>query len=219
MAEVDRFILARYAEVAQKILKAYEEYDYSTIFQTVNAFATVDLSAFYADVSKDRLYTFGAASPERRSAQTAMYVMADGLARLLAPILSFTTDELWRYLPGQREESVHLALFLSGRSDLDPLRSPELVAVWSRLIKVRDLVLAHIEPLRKDKQIGSSLQAKVVLSGGGPEMTLLKDRADELPMLFIVSEVELRPDGGDTLKIDDRESLGREMRTLLAIRA
>jgi isoleucyl-tRNA synthetase len=208
MAEVDRFILARYSEVAQKTLKAYEEYDYSTIFQTVNAFTTVDLSAFYADVSKDRLYTFGAASPERRSAQTAMYVMADGLARLLAPILSFTTDELWRYLPGQREESVHLALFRSGRSDLDLLRNAELVTLWSRLIKVRDLVLAHIEPLRKDKQIGSSLQAKVVVSGGGPDMTLLRDRADELPMLFIVSEVDLRPDGGDTLKVTIEKASG-----------
>jgi isoleucyl-tRNA synthetase len=199
MAEVDRYILARYAEVAQKILKAYEAYDYSTIFQTVNAFTTVDLSAFYADVSKDRLYTFGAGSAERRSAQTAMYVIADGLARLLAPILSFTTDELWRYLPGRREESVHLALFRG--ADLESLRNAELVGVWDRLISVRDLVLAHIEPLRKEKQIGSSLQARVVLSGGGPEMTLLQDRAAELPMLFIVSEVELRPDSGPDLRV------------------
>ena len=90
LEEVDRYILARYADVSTKILKAYEEYDYSTIFQAINAFTTVDLSAFYADVSKDRLYTFAAASKERRSAQTAMYLMADGLARLLAPILSFS---------------------------------------------------------------------------------------------------------------------------------
>ena len=87
------------------MLQAYERYDYPAIFQTLNQFLTVDLSAFYADVSKDRLYTFAAASPERRSAQTAMYVMADGLARLLAPILPVTADELWRHLPGPREES------------------------------------------------------------------------------------------------------------------
>src|SRR5438552_3720661 len=77
------------------------EYDYGSICQTINAFTTNDLSAFYADVSKDRLYTFAARSQERRSAQTAMYLMADGLTRLLAPILSFTADELWRYLPGR----------------------------------------------------------------------------------------------------------------------
>ncbi len=100
LEEVDRYILARYSDVGLKVLHAYEEYDYGTIFQAVNTFATVDLSAFYADVSKDRLYTFGAKSRERRSGQTAMYLMAEGLARLLAPILSFTADELWSFLPG-----------------------------------------------------------------------------------------------------------------------
>jgi isoleucyl-tRNA synthetase len=196
LERVDRYILAKYADVAQKILKAYEEYDYSTIFQTVNAFASVDLSAFYADVSKDRLYTFAAASNERRSAQTAMYLMADGFAKLLAPILSFSTDELWGYLPGARDASVHLATFPS-RAELEAWRDPELVAIWDRLIKVRDQVLAEIEPLRKDKQIGSSLQAKVVLSGGAAASALLKERASDLPMLFIVSEVELHPGDSD----------------------
>src|SRR5258706_341565 len=121
MQEVDRFILSRYGATAASVVSGYERYDYPGIFQTVNQFLTVDLSAFYADVSKDCLYTFAAASPERRSAQTAMYVMADGLARLLAPILPVTADELWRHLPafaeasagrpGEREGSVHLAEF------------------------------------------------------------------------------------------------------------
>jgi isoleucyl-tRNA synthetase len=191
LEEVDQYILARYAEVSQKILAAYDEYDYSTIFQATNAFVTVDLSAFYADVSKDRLYTFAARSKERRSAQTALYVIADGLARLLAPILSFSTDELWRHLPGRREASVHLAQFPAA-SDLMHMRHPQLIAEWERLIKVRDRVLAQIEPLRKDKQIGSSLQAKAVVSGSGDEMHVLQAHAAELPMLFIVSEVDLR---------------------------
>src|SRR5258708_4363659 len=99
MEEVDRFILSRYGATAAAVLQGYERYDYPTIFQTLNQFLTVDLSAFYADVSKDRLYTFAAASPERRSAQTAMSIMADGLARLLAPILPVTPDEFWRHLP------------------------------------------------------------------------------------------------------------------------
>src|SRR6202030_2544527 len=109
--EVDRYILARYAEAAGRILRAYDTYEYGTIFHALNAFATVDLSSFYADVSKDRLYTFAARSRERRAAQTAMYVMADGLTRLMTPILSFTADELWRFLPGRRQESVHMAVF------------------------------------------------------------------------------------------------------------
>ena len=204
LEEVDRYILLRYGQVAKQTLAAYDAYDFSTIFQTVNAFTTVDLSAFYADVSKDRLYTFASGSKERRSAQTAMYVIADGLARLLAPILSFTTDELWQYLPGSREESVHLALFPEGVS-LDGLDDPALTTRWERLIAVRDQVLAKIEPLRKDKQIGSSLQAKVTLSATGDDLALLRSHEAQLPMLFIVSEVEVREGtqgGGLEISID-----------------
>ena len=204
LEEVDRYILLRYGQVAKQTLAAYDAYDFSTIFQTVNAFTTVDLSAFYADVSKDRLYTFASGSKERRSAQTAMYVIADGLARLLAPILSFTTDELWQYLPGSREESVHLALFPEGVS-LDGLDDPALTTRWERLIAIRDQVLAKIEPLRKDKQIGSSLQAKVTLSATGDDLALLRSHEAQLPMLFIVSEVEVREGtqgGGLEISID-----------------
>jgi len=192
LEEVDRYILARYAELAVRVLDAYDAYDYSTISQAMTQFATVDLSAFYNDTSKDRLYTFAARSPERRSAQTAMYLMADGLTRLLAPILSFTADELWRFIPGTREESVHIAVFPT-REELEPLRDAALVERWERLAAVREQVLGEIEPLRKNKQIGSSLQAKVVIHATGAELPLLEHYAKLLPMLFIVSEVELRP--------------------------
>ena len=206
LENVDKYILGRYSEVAGQVLDAFDDYDFSRIFQGLNAFAAVDLSAFYADVSKDRLYTFAATSSERRSAQTAMYLMADGLARLLAPILSFTTDELWRHLPGGREESVHLARF-PDRAALGRLNDPALIARWERLIAIRDQVLGRIEPLRKDKQIGSSLQAKVVLSASGAEFELLKTHEAQLPMLFIVSEVEVREGATDGLEISiDRAS-------------
>src|SRR5581483_6548067 len=163
LLEVDRFILARYAQLAQKMVACYQSYDYSTMTQALNAFTTVDLSALYSDISKDRLYTLGARSRERRSAQTAMYVMADGLTRLLAPVLPVTAEHLWLALPGSRDESVHLTLFPS-TDEIDALVDADLLARWERLIQVRELVLAEIEPLRKDKQIGSSLQAKVVLT-------------------------------------------------------
>jgi isoleucyl-tRNA synthetase len=196
LEEVDRFILDQYANVGLQILKAYDEYDYGTIFRALNSFTTVDLSAFYVDVSKDRLYTFGARSPERRSAQTAMFLMIDGLTRLAAPILSFTTDELWRFLPGAREDSVHIGVFPS-RAELEALVNRPLTEQWAQLIELRRNVVAQIEPLRKNKQIGSSLQAKVILSASGPSLALLQRHAHELPMLFIVSEVELRPAASD----------------------
>ena len=211
LEEVDRYILARYAEVAQRILRAYDGYDYSTIFQSFNRFLTVDLSAFYLDVSKDCLYTFAARAAERRSAQTAMYLMADGLTRLLAPILSFTADEVWQSLPCEREPSVHIAVFPDA-AQLDKHHDAELVERWNRLISIRERVLAEIEPLRKDKRIGSSLQAKVILSAGPSDLAFLERHAVHLPMLFIVSEVELQAEAvgdGDSTASSPRITIER----------
>ena len=194
MQEVDRYALARYAEVAQEVLAAYDRYDFPSIYQRLNHLATVDLSAFYADVSKDRLYTFGATSRERRSAQTAMYVIADGLARLLAPIIPVTAEEMWRHLPGEREASVHLAEF-PPLADLEAWRDNALVARWKRLIDVRDVVNAALEARRQDKTIGTSLGASVVVRAGGETARLLESVRDDLAMLFIVSHAELDATG------------------------
>jgi isoleucyl-tRNA synthetase len=191
MEEVDRYALDRYAEMAQTILQAYADYDFPTIFQTINQFATVDLSAFYADVSKDRLYTFGAGSRERRSAQSAMFTIADGMVRLLAPILPVTADELWRHLPGRRDPSVHLAEFPSA-ADLAGLRDPGLRARWDVLLDARAAVNVRLEERREQKQIGSSLQARVTIDvDDEAAAALLKHYAAALPMLFIVSDVHL----------------------------
>ena len=200
LEEVDRFILARYGELGAKLLEAYDAYDYPTIFQAVNAFATVDLSALYNDISKDRLYTFAARSKERRSAQTAMYVMADGLTRLIAPILAVSAEQLWQYLPGTRHESVHLTVFPSAK-ELSALVDKDLLARWNRLSDLRERVLGHIEPLRKDKQIGSSLQARVVLTTSTDDAAFLERYKSDLPMLFIVSDVQLRAGNGDTTDV------------------
>jgi isoleucyl-tRNA synthetase len=198
MEEVDRYILARYAEMAKRVLTGYEEYEYGSISQALTQFVTIDLSAFYNDISKDGLYTLAARSRERRSAQTALYLMADGLTRLLAPILSFTADELWRFLPGTRDESVHMALFPT-KTDLEALADPSLADRWDRLLALRERVLAEIEPLRKNKQIGSSLQAKVVLNATPGDLATLKRHERHLPMLFIVSEVELTGSPADVI--------------------
>jgi isoleucyl-tRNA synthetase len=114
----------------------------------------------------------------------------------MAPILSFTADELWRFLPGARDESVHLATFPTA-AELDQLIDHELVDRWTRLIGIRQQVLARIEPLRKDKQIGTSLQARVVLTPASADLDLLVRHESELPMLFIVSDVVLAQGAGD----------------------
>jgi len=191
MDEVDRFAMARYGELASKVVAAYERYDFPAIFQALNAFVAVDLSAFYVDVSKDRVYTLAARSRGRRSAQTAMFAMADGLARLIAPVLPVLAEEFWSHLPGAREESVHLAQF---PAQVHLFRNEELESRWSRLMKLRAAVNAELEKLRQSKDIGQSLEAAVHLRGEGPIADLMAKHWDDLPGLFITSEVDDRID-------------------------
>jgi isoleucyl-tRNA synthetase len=210
LQEVDRYALARYAEFAREAIDAYDAYDFPAIFQRVNQLTTVDLSAFYADVSKDRLYTFARGSEQRRSAQTAMYVIADGLSRLLAPILPVTCDELWRHLPERREPSVHLAEFPT-RESLEAFRNPALVAAWQQLIAIRDEVNRALEAARQSKTIGTSLAARVELRARGETLALLEQYRTDLPMLFIASQVELAPatrDGSDALEVSVNRAEG-----------
>jgi isoleucyl-tRNA synthetase len=188
MLEIDRWAMARYATIAEKMIRAYDDYDYPAVYQAANSFVTVDVSAFYVDVTKDRMYTFGAKSPARRSGQTAMYLMADGLARLLAPVLSFTMDELWRNLPGERESSVHLALFPSG---LGNWRDDALLATWDQLRSVRDDVNLALEEARQNKIISSNLSAQVDLATSADFDPLVAKYEEFLPTLFGVSKVRL----------------------------
>jgi isoleucyl-tRNA synthetase len=123
-----------------------------------------------------------------------MFVIADGLTRLLAPILPMTTDELWRHLPGPREESIHLAEF---PRDVEALIDPGLVARWDRLIRIRDDVNRALEAERKAKTIGNSLGARVTFRAGGDDGRLLEQYREELPMLLIVSQVEVEFIAGD----------------------
>jgi isoleucyl-tRNA synthetase len=191
MDEVDRFAMSRYGDLASRIMAAYERYDFPAIFQALNAFVAVDLSAFYVDVSKDRVYTLAAGARGRRSAQTAMFAMADGLARLIAPILPVLAEEFWSYLPGTREDSVHLAHF---PKQVHLFRNEELEARWSRLLKLRAAVNAELEKLRQAKVIGQSLEAVVHLRGTGPIADLLAKHGSDLPALFITSQVDDQAD-------------------------
>jgi isoleucyl-tRNA synthetase len=191
LTPVDRFALARYAEATERMLRGYDEYDFSTVSQALNMLLTVDLSAFYVDVTKDRMYTLGVKSHERRSTQTVMYLICDGLARLLAPILPVTADDLWRRMPGQREASVHLAEF----PRVETYADEPLVKEWQRLLEVREVVNAALEQKRKDKVIGTALGASVQIRAGGELGALLDRHRSDLPMLFNVSDVALSVEG------------------------
>ncbi len=193
MEEIDAWALNRTAEVLDEVQKAYQEYAFHRVYRALYDFATVDLSAFYFDILKDRLYTAPATSARRRAAQWTLYRIAGALARALAPILTFTADEVWEHLPGHIESSVHEATFISP----DDLRGevPEdyeqRLSNWPRLIAIRNEVLKALEIARQEKRIGGGLEAKVRLRSGGETGRLLEDYRDFLRYLFIVSQVEL----------------------------
>jgi len=197
MEELDRWALIRLRELNERILKSYENFNFHMVYHSLHNFCVLDLSSFYLDIIKDRLYTSPAKSTARRSAQTAMNEILEVLVRLMAPVLSFTADEIWEYLEGNdRPESIHMDLFAAVDSAYD---DPELTARWQEIMAVRKEVTMALEVARKAKEIGHSLDASVKL-GLSPElMAKLSPYEDKLQSIFIVSSVDLV----DIEKIDD----------------
>ncbi|MGC1783045.1 MAG: isoleucine--tRNA ligase [Acidobacteriaceae bacterium] len=190
---LDQYMLARTAELTDKILRWYEQMEFHRVYHAINEFCTSDLSAMYLDVLKDRLYIFAPNNPARRSAQTAIWRITEALVRLTAPYLSFTAEEVWKYLRAVkgRESSVHLALF-PRPDELAPASAIELLADWDQLFFVRDEVLKSLEEARKEKRIGKALEAKVRLEIPASLEALVQKYQSSLKELFNVSQVELQ---------------------------
>ena len=192
LEELDRWMLGRTSRLVASCLEFYDNFDFHRVYHAVYDFCVVDLSAFYFDILKDRLYTFAPKGCPRRSAQTAIYRIASSLARLLAPILVFTADEIWKHLPQAAGAPAEIHLNLFPRPD-ECCGFPDeaLETRWAHLLEVRDAVLKSLEQARNAKQINSGLEARVELAAGSELAPLLRDYAAWLPTLFIVSQVEL----------------------------
>ncbi len=195
LEEIDSWVLVRTAELLERAEAAYSDYAFHKVYRGVYDFATVDLSAFYFDILKDRLYTSPPRSVRRRAAQTTLYRIVDALVRILAPLLCFTAEEVWTHLPTPhlREKSVHLAKFVAPadlRAGIPEKRLARLEK-WPRLIAVRNEVLKALEVARQEKFIGGSLEACVRLSVSGDLEPLVEEYRAFLPGLFIVSQVEI----------------------------
>ena len=189
MLEIDRWALRKLDEVSGKVRAAYDGYEFHQVYQLLSEFCTVTLSARYFDIIKDRLYTFAPRNQARRSAQTALYRIADALARMMAPILVFTSDEIWDNLPadGSRLPFVHLALLPEATSE----RDDTLLSDWQHLFEIREEVLHSLEEARIAKQIGSSLEAQVEIAASGESFELLDRHREDLRYIFIVSAVNV----------------------------
>ena len=202
MEAIDQYMLRQTAAFASDVSKWYDEFAFHKIYHRVNHFCIVDLSAFYFDVLKDRLYISAPKSQARRSAQTATWHMGEALVRLLAPIMSFTSEEIWQFLPKteDRAESVHLALFPAssdilgaGAKEQDEQQEKD----WTTLRSVRDEVLKALEEARNQKLIGTGLEAQVRVTMPDPVYSLLKRYEAQLRYLFIVSAVSLVQGSGN----------------------
>jgi len=185
---LDRWALSRLVAWEEKVKKAYADYEFHLAYHATMELAAVDLSSVYFDVIKDRLYTWRRDGQPRRSAQTVLHLVALDLVRLLAPVLSFTAQEAWRYLPGRPAESVFLAGFPERARPAD---AEALEARYGKLLEVRGAVQKALEAARRDKLIGSALEAMVAVRAEGETLALLESARAELPALFIVSKVEL----------------------------
>jgi isoleucyl-tRNA synthetase len=192
---LDAWAVHRAHELQQKIVAAYARYDFPEIVQLLSNFCTVDLGAVYLDITKDRLYTMQEDSRGRRSAQSAMFRIAEAFVRWIAPILSFTADEIWRYLPGKREENV---LFATWYDDLAPLtaEAPLSAADFDKLLELRDAAAKVLEPMRAAGEIGAGLEAEIVIPVDAATEAKLRPAADELRFFFITSDVRLQPGAG-----------------------
>jgi isoleucyl-tRNA synthetase len=199
MTEIDRFALHRLQEIIKQNIKAYEDYDFHVVYHSLYNYCTVDLSSFYLDIMKDRLYASGTDSKERRSAQTVMFEIVSSLAKLMAPILPFTSEEVWKFMPDatQKETSIHLVSFPVNN---ESFANNELAEKWRLILEVRGEVAKVLEAARVEKKIGHSLDAHVTLSVSKDLYNLMNSYGKEFRSVFIVSKLDVVSE--DTIKED-----------------
>jgi isoleucyl-tRNA synthetase len=200
MLPLDQYMLTRTRELTEKILGWYDDFEFHRIYHALNEFAVAELSQLYIDAVKDRIYTFAPDNPARRSAQTVLWMIAEALVRLVAPLLSFTADEIWRYMPpiGNRLPSVHLELFPQPES-LAATIDAEFMSDWKSLLAMRDQALKSLEEARQAKLIGKALDARLVLEVPESMSALLARYQGSLKELLNVSQVEVVPGTGNDL--------------------
>ena len=206
LTALDRWILGEFSLLEQDVIAAYDRYEFHVVYQRISQFVAVELSAIYHDVVKDRLYTDPANSLRRRSTQTALHRMVAGLCRMLAPILAFTADEAWEFVPGKTVDSAH-------RLTWQPigLQRPEgEVVAWKALFDLRELALPELEKARQAKEIGKALEAKLTFTGSSPAVAAAQPHQESLRELLNVSQLEFKPAGDATLAISVSKAAGEK---------
>ena len=191
MPELDKWAVIRLNRLVGKAIAAYDAFDFHVLYHAVHNFCVVDMSNFYLDIIKDRLYTEKGDGKKRRSAQTAMYMILDSLVRLLAPATTFTADEIWSFMPHSADHDAENVMYNAMPSYSEKYQDTELEAKWEKVITIREDILKALEEARAQKVIGQSLAADLVIYADGEAFDLLKSMEDELAAVFIVSRAVL----------------------------
>jgi isoleucyl-tRNA synthetase len=196
MVALDRWIVHRADALQARIVNAYARYDFADIVQALSNFCSVDLGSLYLDVTKDRLYTMQEDSRGRRSAQSAMFRILEAFTRWIAPILSFTADEIWGFLPGERVDNVLFATWYDGLAPL-PADAPLSAEDFDKLLALREQMAKVLEPMRANGVIGAALDAEVTVSASPELVSKWQPLAEELRFLFISGDVSVTPVNAD----------------------
>ncbi len=202
---LDRWILDEFSRLEREVLEAYDRYEFHVVYQRVSQFVAVELSAIYHDVVKDRLYTDAANSHRRRSTQTALHRMLVSLCKMLSPLLAFTADEAWEFVPGKAVDSVHQLTWQPAALE----RPEEERAAWKALFELRELALPALEKARQAKEIGKALEAKLTFSGSGPALLAGQAQLEALRELLNVSQLVIEP-GGETVAVSVAKAAGQK---------
>ena len=197
LTEIDKWALAQLNSLIDRVKTAYDNYEFHIVYHSIHNFCVVDMSNFYLDVLKDRLYTEKADSKLRRAAQTSIYLILNAMTRMLAPILAYTSDEIWKFMPHSAADDKERIIYNEMPQKVSVDADADFMAFWDEIHALRDDVKKTLEPMIKDKLIKGSLEAKITLAAGGEKLAFLKKAEKELKDVFIVSEVEIADNGGE----------------------
>ena len=209
LLEIDKWALIKLNNLIKVCTEAYDAYDFNKAYQAINNFCVVQMSNFYLDIIKDRLYTAKPDSIERRAAQTTMYKILDALVKILAPMTCFTAEEIWKYMPhsaSENQESVMLTQYPEVNDEYD---NKELEEKWNKIIKLKDIVSKKLEEARAEKIIGHSLNAKVTIYANANDYEFLKNNQELLMTVFIISDLQLEK-SDEEMKVEVEQAEGQK---------
>ena len=207
---IDKWAINKLNELIRKVKNGYDTYEFHQVYHAIHNFCVVDMSNFYLDVLKDRLYTEKSDSKSRRAAQTAIYIILDSMTKMIAPILCYTADEIWRFMPHTKDSDSGNVMYNQMPEVIELALEDDFISNWDKIHELRDMVKKEIEGAVKEKLVKTSLEASVTLSAKGEEYDFISSVLDELAAAFIVSKVELNEDTDGELKVTVSKAKGEK---------